>query len=165
MQLMPRWAGIIAWTAGALLLHADLPLELSRLDDRAGRTRRPRVALRSAGLLTVAAGGAVMAWAMAAHYQASPKGWALDWRPTREYLLRAGPYRFSRNPMYGAEMVVWLGWALFYGSPAVWAGLALVSAALATAVRWEERQLLERFGDTYRAYLAEVPRWLGGLDT
>jgi protein-S-isoprenylcysteine O-methyltransferase Ste14 len=28
-------------------------------------------------------------------------------------------------------------------------------------VRWEERDLETRFGDTYRAYKAQVPRWLG----
>ncbi|HEX2682223.1 MAG TPA: isoprenylcysteine carboxylmethyltransferase family protein, partial [Candidatus Dormibacteraeota bacterium] len=94
-----------------------------------------------------------------------PKGWALEWRSTPQYLLRAGPYRLSRNPMYAGGVLVWLGWALFYGSPAVWAGLAVVSATWATVVRWEERRLAERFGDAYRAYLAEVPRWVGGLNT
>ena len=153
------------WTAGTVLFYADLPLELSRVGNRAGMKRRRNVALRGAGLLTVAAGGALMAWAMAAHYQAVPKGWALEWRSTPQYLLRAGPYRLSRNPMYAGGVLVWLGWAFFYGSPAVWAGLAVVSATWTTVVRCEERWLAERFGDAYRAYLAEVPRWVGGLDT
>jgi protein-S-isoprenylcysteine O-methyltransferase Ste14 len=30
-------------------------------------------------------------------------------------------------------------------------------------VRWEERRLLEPFGDDYKAYLASVPRWAGPL--
>jgi protein-S-isoprenylcysteine O-methyltransferase Ste14 len=61
--------------------------------------------------------------------------------------------------MYAGEVAVWLGWALFYGSPAVCAGLVTVSAAFTTIVRWKERRLLERSGDDYRAYLADVPRW------
>jgi protein-S-isoprenylcysteine O-methyltransferase Ste14 len=113
------------------------------------------------GLLTVAAGTALVAWAVAAHSEAAPRGWALEAWPTREYLLRSGPYRLSRNPMYLGEAVVWLGWSLFYGSPAVWAGLAFLCAAWARIVPWEERRLLERFGDDYRAYLAAVPRWVG----
>lgn len=157
-------------------MNAVIPFELSRLGDRVGRPVRARPAVRSAGLLTVAAGAALMAWALAAHYEAAPRGWALESRPTPEnvlrrgpyrveYLLQRGPYRLTRNPMYAGEAVVWLGWALFYGSPAVWAGLALLCAAWAKIVRWEERRLLERFGEDYRAYLAAVPRWVGRGET
>ncbi len=65
--------------------------------------------------------------------------------------------------MYAGEAVVWLGRALFYGRPAVWAGLTVECAAFAGIVRWEERRLLGRFGGEYRAYLADVPRWVPRL--
>ncbi len=68
------------------------------------------------------------------------------------------------HPLYAGVAVVWLGWALFYGRPAVWAGLAVECAAFAGMVRWEEQRLLERFGGEYRAYLADVPRWLPRLN-
>ena len=142
-----------------MALNAVVPRELSRLGDHAGRPA-PGPPARGAGLLMVAAGGALTAWAVAAHYQAAPRGWALESRPTPGYLLRSGPYRWSRNPMYAGEVTAWAGWALFYASPAVWAGLAVVSAAFGTLVPWEERWLLERFGEDYRAYLADVPRWV-----
>jgi protein-S-isoprenylcysteine O-methyltransferase Ste14 len=160
VKRIPRAAGLLAWTLGLVALNAVVPRELSRLGDRAGRPAPAPPAARGAGLLMVAAGGALTAWAVAAHYQAAPRGWALESRPTPGYLLRSGPYRWSRNPMYAGEMTVWAGWALFYASPAVWAGLAVVSAAFATLVPWEERWLLERFGEDYRAYLADVPRWV-----
>ena len=101
-----------------------------------------------------------MAWALAAHCQAAPRGWALESGLTPQYLLRREPYRLSRNPVYAGEAVVWLGWALFYGRPSVWAGLAIECAAFAGIVQWEEQRLLGRFGGGYRAYLAEVPRWV-----
>ena len=80
-----------------------------------------------------------------------------------EHLLRKGPYRITRNPMYIGEAFVWLGWALFYRRAAVWSGLAILCVAFGTIARWEERRLLERFGHDYHAYLAEVPRWYVGL--
>lgn len=155
---VPRAGGILVVTLGAAAMHALVPYELWRLDGRVrGRRKAPR---RGVGLLVVAAGAALVTWAMAAHYEAAPRGWALESRLTPEYLLRRGPYRVSRNPMYVGEAFVWLGWALFYGSPAIWAGLAIICAALAKIVRWEERRLVERFGDDYRAYSCEVPRWV-----
>ena len=160
MKRMPRAAGVLVWTAGAVAMHAVAPYELSRLGGRARPQGPSAPAARSAGLLTVAAGAALMTWALAAHCQAAPEGWALDSRLTPEYLLRRGPYRLSRNPMYAGAAVVWLGWALFYRRPAVWAGLGIEGAAFRVITRWEEQRLLARFGRDYRAYLQEVPRWL-----
>jgi protein-S-isoprenylcysteine O-methyltransferase Ste14 len=170
MKRMPRAAAMLVWVAGAVAMHGVVPFELSRLGDRVQRPGRRRLAARSAGVLTVVAGAALVAWASAVHYQAAPRGWALELRPTEDllrrtpyrmdYLLRTGPYRVTRNPIYAGEAVVWLGWAFYYGSTAVWAGLAVVCVALAKVVRWEERRLLERFGEDYRAYLEAVPRWL-----
>jgi len=159
VKRMPRTAGVIIWTAGAVAMYAVVPFELSRLDGRARPQGPAASAARSAGLLTVAAGAALMTWAMATHYQAAPQGWALDSRLTPGYLLRRGPYRLTRNPIYAGEAIVWLGWALYYRHPAVWAGLAIQCAAITKITRWEEQQLLTRFGDDYRAYLEQVPRW------
>jgi len=172
VKRIPRAAAVLALTLGAVALHAALPSELSRLGGRVGRSRRTSPAVRGAGLLTVAAGAALMAWAVAAHYEAAPRGWALQPPPTPghvlrrapyrlDYLLRRGPYGLTRNPMYIGEAVIWLGWGLFYGSPAVWAGLAILCATFVKVVPLEERLLQERFGDDYRAYLAAVPRWVG----
>jgi protein-S-isoprenylcysteine O-methyltransferase Ste14 len=159
VKRVPRTAGVIIWTAGAVAMYAVVPFELSRLG---GRDRPPgpaAPAVRGAGLLTVAAGAALTTWAMAAHYQAAPRGWALDSRLTPGYLLRRGPYRLTRNPIYAGEAIVWFGWALYYRRPAVWAGLAIQCAGVAVIARWEERRLLARFGASYQDYLNQVPRW------
>jgi len=39
MKRMPRAAGVLVWALGAVALHAVVPLELSRLDHRAGCAR------------------------------------------------------------------------------------------------------------------------------
>ena len=71
VKRMPRPAGVLVWTAGAVALHAVVPFELSRLDDRADRPARRPAAVRGAGLVTVAAGAGLMAWALAAHCHAA----------------------------------------------------------------------------------------------
>jgi protein-S-isoprenylcysteine O-methyltransferase Ste14 len=142
------------------MAHVVLPLELSRQGGRLRLSGRARHAVRGAGLLTVVAGAALAAWALATHYEAAAEGWAPEPRWTPDYLLRKGPYRLTRNPMYVGEATVWLGWTLFTGSPAVVAGLVLLCGALAGTVRWEERRLTERFGDAYLEYRTQVPRWL-----
>lgn len=152
---------MLVWTVGAVGLHAAVPFQLSRLGGRAGPAP-PAPAVRTAGLVTVAAGGALMAWAFAAHYQQAPRGWPLESGLMPGYLLRQGPYRRIRNPMYAGEAIAWAGWGLVYASPAVWAGLAVMCTGLAGTVRWEERRLRRRFGDDYQAYLAGVPRWVPG---
>jgi protein-S-isoprenylcysteine O-methyltransferase Ste14 len=158
VKRLPRAAGPLVWTVGVAAVHGAVPFALSRLGDHACRRGAAR---RPVGLPTVAAGAGLIAWALATHYRAAPRGWSLASRTTPEYLLRSGPYRWSRNPMYAGEAVVWLGWALFYGTPAVWAGWAILCARVAKVVRLEERRLAACFGDAYRAYLAAVPRWVG----
>ena len=55
-----------------------------------------------------------------------------------------------------------LGWAVLLGSVAV--AILLVVAVLGqhALAPWEERRLEAEFGEAYRDYRAEVPRWLGG---
>ena len=76
-------------------------------------------------------------------------------------LVRDGPYRFSRNPIYVALTLAYAGISLILN--AVWP-LALLPLALAVmhygVIRREERYLEGRFGDQYRQYRARVRRWL-----
>jgi len=84
----------------------------------------------------------------------------VPWKPTPELIL-AGPYRFTRNPMYvGVTLfVIGLGCALdnAWIAPFALAALAIVHGC---AVLPEERYLLEKFGDSYAAYRARVRRYL-----
>jgi protein-S-isoprenylcysteine O-methyltransferase Ste14 len=76
-------------------------------------------------------------------------------------IVRTGPYRFSRNPIYLAFSLFQLGVAIWVGS---WWLVATLAVALAIihylVVPREERYLEARFGAEYRDYKAAVRRWL-----
>jgi protein-S-isoprenylcysteine O-methyltransferase Ste14 len=76
-------------------------------------------------------------------------------------IVRTGPYRRSRNPIYLAFMLLQLGIGLWRNS--VWVIGLLVPALLLVSygtIAREERYLEQKFGDEYRRYKADVPRWL-----
>lgn len=81
-------------------------------------------------------------------------------RPTTT-IVRSGPYRFSRNPIYLAFSLLHLGIAGWVNS--LWLLLTLVPAAALMAfvvIPREERYLESRFPSEYPAYRAAVRRWL-----
>ena len=76
-------------------------------------------------------------------------------------VVRTGPFRFSRNPIYLAFFVLQLGIALWLGS--LWMVATLIPAAAlvsSVVVRREERYLEDRFGQQYADYRNSVRRWL-----
>ena len=111
-------------------------------------------------LVLVVIGIACVIWIIALHWVEAPGGWDLERTP--KYLLRRGPYTFSRNPSYLSLLVVLLGWMLFYGSFAILVAIVVVWALLNhVIVPMEERDLEARFGEGYRHYRNNVRRWLG----
>ena len=80
--------------------------------------------------------------------------------PTR-IVVRAGPYGFSRNPIYLAFTLFQVGLAAWANSLGVLATLvpALALMALVVIPR-EERYLAARFPSEYLLYKREVRRWL-----
>lgn len=76
-------------------------------------------------------------------------------------LISAGPYAFSRNPMYLAWYLVLLALALLINT--WWILLLLPGLLIFThyfVVVREEEQLERRFGKQYRQYCAQVRRYL-----
>ena len=76
-------------------------------------------------------------------------------------LVVAGPYRFSRNPIYVAASLAYLGIAVLFHS--LWAMLVLpivLLVLLRNVIRPEEVYLECRFGADYVHYKNMVRRWL-----
>jgi protein-S-isoprenylcysteine O-methyltransferase Ste14 len=91
------------------------------------------------------------------------EGTLAPWDPPRKLVVR-GPYRRVRHPMITGVLCALLGEALLLGAPAVllWAGaVAAVNAVYLPLV--EEPRLIDRFGEDYRRYQREVPRFLPRL--
>ena len=91
----------------------------------------------------------------AAHTTVLPMG-----RPTTAIVER-GPYRFTRNPMYVAMAIGYVGLSLLLNN--FWAITLLPPALLVVdrfVIRREEQYLTAKFGDSYRQYRSRVRRWL-----
>lgn len=76
-------------------------------------------------------------------------------------IVRTGPYRFTRNPIYLAFSLLQLGISIWVNS--VWL-LATLAGAVAlihhVVIRREEQYLERRFGAQYLDYKASVRRWM-----
>jgi len=76
-------------------------------------------------------------------------------------IVRTGPYRFSRNPIYLAFSLLQLGIAIWVNSLWLLATLVAAVALIHYVVVPKEEQYLERrFGTQYLEYKASVRRWL-----
>jgi protein-S-isoprenylcysteine O-methyltransferase Ste14 len=112
------------------------------------------------GLIPLAAGIILLLCCVREFYVAG-RGTLAPWAPPQD-LVVTGLYRFSRNPMYVAVVLILLGWAATFHS---WA-LAVYALAVGVAfhlrvVFGEEPWLARMFGDKWALYKADVPRWLG----
>jgi protein-S-isoprenylcysteine O-methyltransferase Ste14 len=114
---------------------------------------------RAVGAVVTLLGLALFSWCVSLFARVG-QGTLAPWDPTRN-LVASGPYRYVRNPMISGVALMLFGQTLLWGSWAVglWAG-AFVGINHLYFVLVEEPGLQERFGETYRRYKANVPRWV-----
>lgn len=76
-------------------------------------------------------------------------------------LIIIGPYKFSRNPIYLGMLLIALGSATFFSSLAAFiAPLLFIIVISKKVIPFEEKMLLQSFGDEYRKYKSRVGRWI-----
>ena len=140
---------VLAFAVGAGLQHLlGLPVPQAPLRD----------VLHVAGTVLANAGLVLALWCFA----------LFAWRRTTllpgaapARLVRNGPYRFSRNPIYLSLVLTYAGLAWMLDVP--WALLLLpwpLAIMQRAIIPFEEQQLRQRFGTDYAAYAARVRRWL-----
>jgi protein-S-isoprenylcysteine O-methyltransferase Ste14 len=158
--ILPRWASAVVWWVGVPFVHGVVPWGVSWLGERHGWVGGRPATWNLVGLVPVAAGALCLAWVSVEHLAKAKEGVEVALR-TR-FLVMGGPYKWTRNPMYVAELALWMGWAVLFGSLPVLAGGVGLWATMALAVLpWEERGLEKQFGESYLDYKKRVPRWLG----
>lgn len=76
-------------------------------------------------------------------------------------LVTGGPYRATRNPMYVALAVVYIGLAAVLDAPAALLGLGAILPLMHHGVVLREEAYLEaKFGDAYTRYKQATKRYL-----
>jgi protein-S-isoprenylcysteine O-methyltransferase Ste14 len=136
------------------LLHANVGAERGARDGSAVAWL-----LSVVGVILFAAGLALFSWCVVLFAKVG-RGTLAPWDPTRD-LVAIGPYRFVRNPMISGVALLLIGQALLWKflPIGIWAVVFIVINHVYFLLI-EEPGLERRLGEPYRAYKANVPRWI-----
>jgi len=110
------------------------------------------------GWLLIVAGAALAIWAN--NHFVIRRTPAVPWRAPRE-IVRDGPYRFTRNPMYLGFLLIMAGLGVVRQNPYYLALLPITWAFLHWGVVLREEPFLQRkFGASYQRLLDSTRRWI-----
>lgn len=140
------------------LVYAVALLGAWRLDARAPLTLDIASGAAYPGWALIALGLMGFAWALSAIWTHRT---TVNPYKAASALVTSGPFRYSRNPIYLSDWLIYLGvtllmqtaWPLLF-APLVW---GLMRYAV---IAHEETHLAAKFGDDYRDYCARVRRWV-----
>jgi protein-S-isoprenylcysteine O-methyltransferase Ste14 len=110
------------------------------------------------GIAAIFAGVALAAWGAVSLRKA---GTNINPSLPTTALVASGPFHFSRNPLYVALSLMFLGLSLAVNS--LWGVLAVLPLLLVMhygVILREERYLEAKFGESYRQYRSKVRRYL-----
>ncbi|MHB1610448.1 MAG: methyltransferase family protein [Sulfobacillus sp.] len=116
------------------------------------------MASRGFGTALVIASGLLSIWGLRVMQQA---GTQVDPNKPTSAIVKSGPFRFSRNPLYLALTIFQLGIGFVFGWPWVWVTLMFTLWLMKYGViDREERYLEKKFGQEYIDYKSRVRRWI-----
>jgi protein-S-isoprenylcysteine O-methyltransferase Ste14 len=84
----------------------------------------------------------------------------VPWKPTTALVI-SGVYRYSRNPIYIAFILI--GWGIAFAVNNFWMLISMfvfAGVVQKTAIVKEEKYLEQKFGEGYLAYKHRVRRWI-----
>jgi protein-S-isoprenylcysteine O-methyltransferase Ste14 len=116
---------------------------------------------RFLGVAPVAVGALLYLWC-AWDFTFVGKGTPAPFDPPKEIVVE-GLYRYVRNPMYVAVLLVLGGEAIWFESTLILGYAAVVFSVFHLWVTsYEEPTLRRKFGESYEKYCGEVSRWIPG---
>ena len=90
--------------------------------------------------------------------------WSGEVRIAREHqLVRTGPYRWVRHPIYTAVLGMYCGTLLVSGQIHAPIALAIVLLAYSRKISMEEKALRDAFGAEHEIYRQETWAWIPGV--
>ena len=120
---------------------------------------RPRVSIGNSLAVGLIVLGASVLLRSVWDFFATGRGTLAPFDPPR-HLVVSGLYRVTRNPMYNGVMLLLIGEAWLFQSPALWKYAALAFVLFnAMVIVYEEPTLESQFGESFRMYKRAVPRW------
>ena len=148
--IVPCWAGLV---------YGALPFSLLGLGRLAGLPELPPRPFHLLGLIPFVPGAAV-ALTCVTLFHVLGRGTPSPYDPP-ERLLIVGPYAYCRNPMVAGNFVGVLGEGILLQASLL---LLLIVPGFVLfhlyIVRYEERHLVQRFGEAYEEYRRHVPQWV-----
>lgn len=111
------------------------------------------------GIILILVGLFLLIWIIKLFTQTG-KGTLAPWSPTKN-MVTTGVYGYVRNPMILAVCITLIGESLLFKSINI--GMEAVVFFLVNTIYFtkvEEPGLVKRFGDEYREYKKNVPRWI-----
>ena len=96
-------------------------------------------------------------WSVRTFYTTGGEGTPGPWRPVSNLII-SGPYRYVRNPMILGVVDLLLFESAFFSSIPflLWAIVFFVGNIIYFKI-FEEKELIQRFGENYKDYKNEVP--------
>ena len=144
------WQWVLTWTCYSAVCGLNVAILL--LDWNAWRF--PSSLRFVAGIPLALIGGLVAVWGIIALGGKNSAG-------LKDGFVLAGPYRFTRNPQYVGDVMIFFGVSLIANSLFLWVAHALLSFVFVLAPIAEERWLEQQYGQAYREYRRATPRfWL-----
>jgi protein-S-isoprenylcysteine O-methyltransferase Ste14 len=155
-KLPPVWVLMAGFSA----LYGAVSVGLTALLRLPWTVSLPALPALVTGLVLVLGGGSLWLWAFRSLGAKRAMGKELFRAKSESKLVTDGVYAWTRNPLYVAATILFIGWFLVLR----WTPLAFLTVLFAVhfvlVAKWEERELRERFGPEYEAYRARVPLFL-----